>query len=259
MRITPLEIRQKEFEKNFRGYDKDEVNAFLQTLSQEWERMLEENRDMRFRLESAQKEVDKLREVESSLFKTLKTAEDTGASMIEQANKTAELRISEANIKAEEMLSEARIRAKSIVEKAENKAHQMIEEMHERVQSLRQNFKETQAEYDHLTSKLKNLAVDILEKVKEPEEIEHYDIDKKVEEVEQLVEEYNQARRENADNNDKEIEVEEGENKTQVEAQENEGEMDHQWEPEVVDKEADSHRETEQKPKKNKSFFDEIE
>jgi DivIVA domain-containing protein len=28
MRVTPLDIRQKTFEKNFRGYEKDEVNAF---------------------------------------------------------------------------------------------------------------------------------------------------------------------------------------------------------------------------------------
>jgi cell division initiation protein len=34
MRVTPLEIRQKTFEKNFRGYQTDEVNAFLLTLSQ---------------------------------------------------------------------------------------------------------------------------------------------------------------------------------------------------------------------------------
>ena len=29
MKVTPLEIRKKSFEKVFRGYDKDEVNAFL--------------------------------------------------------------------------------------------------------------------------------------------------------------------------------------------------------------------------------------
>ena len=29
MRVTPLDIRQKTFEKNFRGYEKDEVNGFL--------------------------------------------------------------------------------------------------------------------------------------------------------------------------------------------------------------------------------------
>ena len=51
MRITPLDIRQKTFEKNFRGYEKDEVNAFLLTLSQEWERVLDENKECRIKLE----------------------------------------------------------------------------------------------------------------------------------------------------------------------------------------------------------------
>ena len=46
MKITPLEIRQKAFEKNFRGYNQDEVNAFLQTLSQEWERVGDENKEL---------------------------------------------------------------------------------------------------------------------------------------------------------------------------------------------------------------------
>ena len=46
MKITPLEIRQKAFEKVLRGYDKDEVNAFLQTLSQEWERILDESKEI---------------------------------------------------------------------------------------------------------------------------------------------------------------------------------------------------------------------
>ncbi|MEL7006752.1 MAG: DivIVA domain-containing protein, partial [Bacteroidota bacterium] len=31
MKITPIEVRQKVFEKKLMGYDKDEVNAFLQS------------------------------------------------------------------------------------------------------------------------------------------------------------------------------------------------------------------------------------
>src|ERR1043166_1076647 len=101
MRITPLEIRQKSFEKVLRGYDKDEVNAFLQSLSQEWERNLDEVKELKMRLDSTEREVNKLREVESSLFKTLKTAEDTGASVIDQANKTAELILRENQLNAD--------------------------------------------------------------------------------------------------------------------------------------------------------------
>ncbi len=193
MKITPLEIRQKEFEKNFRGYDKDEVNAFLQTLSQEWERTLEENRNMRYKMEAAEREVEKLREVESSLFKTLRSAEDTGATMIDQANKTAELRIRESNIKAEEMLSEARLRSKAIVEKAEQKARQLVEEIQIRINLLRESYKEAEGDYEDLTSKLKNLATETLRKVEKAEGKQKYDIDRKVEEVAHAVEKYHES------------------------------------------------------------------
>jgi len=50
MKITPLEIRQKEFEKKLRGYDKEEVNAFLESLSKEWERVLDENKEYKIKL-----------------------------------------------------------------------------------------------------------------------------------------------------------------------------------------------------------------
>jgi cell division initiation protein len=59
----------------------------------EWERILDENKELRIKLESTEREVTKLREVESSLYKTLKTAEDTGANVIEQARMAADLHL----------------------------------------------------------------------------------------------------------------------------------------------------------------------
>src|SRR5688572_25779506 len=106
MKITPLEIRQKTFEKAFRGLDKDEVHAFLLTLSQQWERMNDENKDLKMKLEVANRDVQKMREVESSLYKTLKTAEDTGNNMMEQASKSAELQLREAQLKADQLLND---------------------------------------------------------------------------------------------------------------------------------------------------------
>ena len=141
MKITPLEIRQKAFEKVLRGYDKDEVNAFLQTLSQEWERSLDESKEIRIKLEATEREVSKLREVESSLFKTLKTAEDTGANVIGQANKTAELILRENQMKADSLLNEAKIKAKDTIEEAEMISKQMLAEMEDRLKALGQHYK----------------------------------------------------------------------------------------------------------------------
>jgi len=158
MKITPAEIRQKEFERNFRGYDKDEVNAFLQTMSQEWERILEENREMRYRLDASQKEVEKLREVESSLYKTLKTAEDTGANLVEQANKTAELKVRESQLKGEEIINEAKGKAHQILEHAKSKAKNIIDEMEQRIHQLKQRQQEGENQYEDLIFQLENAA-----------------------------------------------------------------------------------------------------
>ena len=106
MKITALDIRQKTFEKAFRGLDKDEVQAFLQTVSQQWERMGDENRELRLKLEHATQDVSKMREVETSLYRTLKTAEDTGNSITEQAQRDADLRVREAQLQAEQLLAD---------------------------------------------------------------------------------------------------------------------------------------------------------
>ena len=42
--ITPIEIRKQSFRKSLRGYDTEEVHAFLQTLSDEWEQQQHEMR-----------------------------------------------------------------------------------------------------------------------------------------------------------------------------------------------------------------------
>ena len=165
MIITPLEIRQKVFEKAFRGYDKDEVTAFLNSLSLEWERVHELNKELKYKLETAEQEVMKLREVESSLFKTLKTAEETGASMVEQATKTAELHMRETEMKADALMSEAKSRARSIIEEAEVKAREIVGDMEERAKELMQEFKELRAHKATLVSDLRLLGQEIMDKV----------------------------------------------------------------------------------------------
>lgn len=165
MKITPLEIRQKAFEKVLRGYDKDEVNAFLQTLSQEWERMLDETKEARMKVESTEREVSKLREVETSLFRTLKTAEDTGASVIEQANKTAELILRENQLNADAMISEAKTKAKNTIEEAEMISRQMLDEMEERLKIMGQQYKTLELHRDNLLSDLKRLAGETIDRV----------------------------------------------------------------------------------------------
>ncbi|RAU83679.1 DivIVA domain-containing protein [Pontibacter arcticus] len=164
MKITPLDIRQKTFEKAFRGLDKDEVNAFLLTLSQQWEKLLDENKDLRMKLETAHRETQKLREVESSLYKTLKTAEDTGNSILEQATKSAELKGRESELKANELISHARTQARQMLEEAKKDAESVIAAMQQEVRGLEQEHLRLEGYLDTLVRDLRNLANEALEK-----------------------------------------------------------------------------------------------
>jgi cell division initiation protein len=165
MKITALDIRQKTFEKSFRGVDKDEVQAFLTTVSQHWERMSDENRELRLKLEHAQHDVQKMREVESSLYRTLKTAEDTSTSITEQAQRDADLRVREAQFQAEQLVNEARQRARSIVDEAYQQAEKAVADMQREVGGLGQECQRLEQHLDSLVRDLHNLASDALEKV----------------------------------------------------------------------------------------------
>jgi len=165
MKITPLEIRQKTFEKAFRGLDKEEVEGYLLSLSQEWERVLDENKEFKFKLEASQKEVEKLREVESSLFRTLKTAEDTGANMIDQAEKAAELHLRESQMKADALLNDAETKARDKMEEADIQSRHAVEEMEEQLKSLGQIYRSLENYRDDLLANIKMLSQDALDKV----------------------------------------------------------------------------------------------
>lgn len=47
MRITPLDIQQKQFPMKLRGFDVEEVYAFLEVIREEMEDLLRENANLR--------------------------------------------------------------------------------------------------------------------------------------------------------------------------------------------------------------------
>ncbi|HEX5168636.1 MAG TPA: DivIVA domain-containing protein [Cyclobacteriaceae bacterium] len=184
MRVTPLEIRQKTFEKHFRGYDKDEVNGFLLTLSQEWERIVDESKELRIKLEATEREVTKLREVETSLYKTLKTAEDTGANVIEQARNAADLHLKESQMNATAIINEAKTKAKDTLDEAEERARLILVEMEDRLKLMVDSYKKLESSREELISELKRLANDTLDRVQRARQVSRdFDPDKYVNEA----------------------------------------------------------------------------
>lgn len=158
MKITPLEIRQHEFEKTFRGYNIEEVDNFLSNISQEWERVLNESKMLRMQLEIAEKEANKLREIEMTLFKTLKTAEDTSTMITEQANQQADKHVQEARLKGEQIIIDAQQKAANIIRQAEQRAKYIKDEVLGDVKILEKDFKAMDHYKSNLMVQMKSLA-----------------------------------------------------------------------------------------------------
>jgi cell division initiation protein len=165
MKVTPIEIRQKDFNKAFRGYDKEEVDAFLKSLSQEWEKLMDENRDVKNRLELSEREVVRLREVESSLFKTIKNAEDTGTNLIEHAQRQSDLHMREAQMNAEAIMSEARNRARKTVEEGEYEARTLVAKLIDEVRTLQKEHSEIEFKKQHAIQEIQALGEGLLDRV----------------------------------------------------------------------------------------------
>ncbi|MCL6258237.1 DivIVA domain-containing protein [Aquiflexum sp. TKW24L] len=165
MNITSKEISQKSFEKNFRGYDKDEVSAFLGVLADEWDKLQGEKKDLERALETSLREAKKLKDVEESLFRTLKTAEDTGASIIEEASIAASEIMADAHQNADSMVNEAKRNSQSLIETAETKAKQIMEELKGNVKSLVDSYEKLIRERELIIKNMKRLSEDLDDKI----------------------------------------------------------------------------------------------
>ncbi len=104
MRITPLDVRKQEFRKAMRGLDGDEVYAFLSTVADEYEAVLNDNKALRERLLELDDKVQEYRSIERTLRDTLLTAERVTVEAKDNARREASLIIKEAQLEAQKSL-----------------------------------------------------------------------------------------------------------------------------------------------------------
>ena len=104
MRVTPLDIRKQEFRKTMRGLDSDEVYAFLNTVAEEYEIVLSDNKRFREHVFELEERIKEYKGMEDNLRNTLLTAERVTAEAKENARREAGLLIREAEVEAEKEL-----------------------------------------------------------------------------------------------------------------------------------------------------------
>lgn len=115
MRITPLDIFQREFSrKNIGGLDENEVYGFLKKVGREYETLYAENKALKDQSQRLSGQMEDYLELEKTLKQTLISAQKASGELKDNAEKESELIIKESELQAERILDEARSECEAI-------------------------------------------------------------------------------------------------------------------------------------------------
>jgi len=107
MKITPLDIKKQEFAKKMRGFDRTEVNSFLEMVAEELENSIRENLELKEKLQRASDKLANYSKIESALQNTLVATQESAEQMKAAAAQNAELIVREANLRAGKIVDDA--------------------------------------------------------------------------------------------------------------------------------------------------------
>jgi len=123
--ITPLDIQNKEFSKAVRGYKEEDVDGFLDLLTLDLEKVLEENRKLKDQIKNLTAELERFRNSENTVLETLEAAKALMGDISVSAEKRAEILLKNAELDAQLIQRDAK----------EN-----VERLNEEMSSLRNNL-----------------------------------------------------------------------------------------------------------------------
>lgn len=169
MALTPLDIQNKSFPVKMRGYEKDEVDDFLDLIVRDYEEAIQKNRELEKALRHAEEKLEYFNELKDALNQSIIVAQDTADKVKTSASKESDVIVTSAQNKANELVATAEKRAYALTTAAEEKAKEILT-------AATENARQLATETNDLKKKTKvfhnNLSVMLqaqLEQVKSPE------------------------------------------------------------------------------------------
>lgn len=102
-----MDIHNKTFSRQIRGYAQDEVNTFLEELAKDYERIYREHREMEEEMDTIRTKLRNYEKMEATMSNTLVMAQETADNVKKNAHKEAELSIREAQNEAHKIVADA--------------------------------------------------------------------------------------------------------------------------------------------------------
>lgn len=123
--LTPLDIENKKFQKQLKGYNVDEVDDFLDDLTVDYERMYKENTSLNDEIARLKKELEHYKGVEHTLQNTLVMAQSTAEEVKKSAKAQADQLVKDAQAEVRASLDE--------LERKENEKRKALEDVKKQI------------------------------------------------------------------------------------------------------------------------------
>jgi cell division initiation protein len=127
MRISPIDIQQKQFKSRPLGYEKAGVDQFLEMLAEELERLIGKNQNLQESLDRVNATLSEMREREETLKETLVTTQKITEDLKSSARREVDVMMAEAEIKAERLMHNAEERRVQLIEEIQEIKRQKID------------------------------------------------------------------------------------------------------------------------------------
>jgi cell division initiation protein len=114
MKFTPFGIKNQEFNKSVRGFDRDEVNAFLERLSDEFEHLQNENEKLKNELDRQEEQLKEFKRIEKNLQQAMLNQTESTSRTVDSAKKQTALMVKEAELKSAQIIEKAKESANSV-------------------------------------------------------------------------------------------------------------------------------------------------
>jgi len=116
MKFTPFGIKNQEFNKSVRGYDREEVRNFLENLAEDFERLNQENEKLKNDIERLDEQMKEYKRIEKNLQTAMLSATESTSKAIDSAKKQTALMLKEAELKAVQIIEKAKESANAVRE-----------------------------------------------------------------------------------------------------------------------------------------------
>jgi cell division initiation protein len=173
LKITAMDITNKEFKKVIRGYSPEEVDEFLDKVAEDYETLYKENSSMKEKMSTLSEKIEHYAKMETTIQNTLLLAQNAAEQSKQTAQRESDLIVKSANEAAQRILDKAHHDVMKVNDDYENIKQEFI-----KFRAKFRNFMNTQVEMFNTLEKdlLKNYNIgstvqeSLKEKDIEPEE-----------------------------------------------------------------------------------------